>query len=128
MEGQGEGGCVGGTVQGIVEQPFGAVGQGEVDHPTALAAHQVMVMMLGEVFGQLVVRVFVAGGDAADEAGLLEQVLSTGLRSSNPDRRREAVDSLDSLAALASHVRHLILVQELRAVVSSIPNVSAEDH
>ena len=33
-----------------------------------------------------------------------------------------------SLAALASHVRHLILVQELRAVVSSIPNVSAEDH
>ena len=65
---------------------------------------------------------------AEREAGLLEQVLSTGLRSSNPDRRREAVDSLESLAALASHVRHLILVQELRAVVSSIPNVSAEDH
>ena len=65
---------------------------------------------------------------AEREAGLLEQVLSTGLRSPNPDRRREAVDSLESLAALASHVRHLILVQELRAVVSSIPNVSAEDH
>ena len=29
-------------------------------------------MVLGEVFGQFVVRVFVAGGDAADQAGLLE--------------------------------------------------------
>lgn len=63
---------------------------------------------------------------AEREAGLLEQVLSTGLRSANPDRRGEAVDSLESLAALASHVRHLMLVQELRRVVASIP-VSAQE-
>jgi DNA-binding transcriptional MerR regulator len=65
---------------------------------------------------------------AEREAGLLEQVLSTGLRSPNPDRRHEAVESLESLAALASHVRHLILVQELRGVVSAIPTPSPEDH
>lgn len=59
---------------------------------------------------------------AEREAGLLEQVLATGLKSSNPDRRQEALDSLGSLAALASHVRHLMLVQELRHVVSSLPS------
>ena len=58
---------------------------------------------------------------AEREAGLLEQVLATGLKSPNPDRRQEALDSLESLAALASHVRHLMLVQELRHVVSSLP-------
>ena len=69
--------------------------------------------------GQL--PMFLGGGG---QAGLLEQVLSTGLRSSNPDRRAEAVESLESLAALASHVRDLILIQELRRVVSSIPTAS----
>ena len=59
---------------------------------------------------------------AEREAGLLEQVLATGLKSPNPDRRQEALDSLESLAALASHVRHLMLVQELRHVVSSLPS------
>ena len=51
-------------------------------------------------------------------------MLSTGLRSPNPDRRAESVESLESLAALASHVRDLILIQELRRVVSSIPTTS----
>ena len=59
---------------------------------------------------------------AEREAGLLEQVLATGLKSPNPDRRQEALDSLESLAALASHVRHLMLVQELRQVVRSLPS------
>ena len=59
---------------------------------------------------------------AEREAGLLEQVLATGLKSPNTDRRQEALDSLESLAALASHVRHLMLVQELRHVVSSLPS------
>jgi DNA-binding transcriptional MerR regulator len=62
------------------------------------------------------------------EAGLLEQVLATGLRSANPDRRREAMDDLESLAALASHVRHLLLMQELRRVVLAIAPSHPEDH
>lgn len=55
---------------------------------------------------------------AEREAGLLEQVLAAGLRSKNPDRRREALTSLESLAALASHMRHLMLVAELREMAS----------
>ena len=65
---------------------------------------------------------------AEREAGLLEQVLSTGLRSPNPDRRHEAMDALESLAALASHVRHLMLVQELRRVVATVAQSYPEDH
>lgn len=55
---------------------------------------------------------------AEREAGLLEQVLAAGLRSKNPDRRREALQELENLAALASHMRHLMLVSELRKIVS----------
>ena len=54
---------------------------------------------------------------AEREAGLLEQVLAAGLRSRNPDRRREALAALESLAALAAHMRHLMLVSELRQIV-----------
>ena len=53
------------------------------------------------------------------EAGLLEQVLSAGLRSRNPERRREAVNDLETLAALASQLRHLTLVSVLRRLVAS---------
>ncbi len=56
---------------------------------------------------------------AEREAGLLEQVLATGLRSKNPDRRKEALQELENLAALASHLRHLMLVSELRKIVGT---------
>ena len=56
---------------------------------------------------------------AEREAGLLEQVLAAGLRSKNPDRRREALAGLESLAALATHMRHLMLISELRGVAAS---------
>jgi DNA-binding transcriptional MerR regulator len=55
---------------------------------------------------------------AEREAGLLEQLLAAGLRSKNPERRREALSELESLAALAAHMRHLMLVSELRQIVS----------
>jgi DNA-binding transcriptional MerR regulator len=51
---------------------------------------------------------------AEREASLLEQLLATGLRSRNPERRREALESMEGLAALISHMRHLALVAELR--------------
>jgi DNA-binding transcriptional MerR regulator len=56
---------------------------------------------------------------AEREAGLLEQLLAAGLRSRNPERRREALESLETLAALASHMRHLMLVAELREVAGT---------
>ena len=54
----------------------------------------------------------------AREAGLLEQLLSVGLRSRNPERRREALESLEGLAALAAHMRHLMLIAELRQIAN----------
>ena len=56
---------------------------------------------------------------AEREAGLLQQLVTTGLRSKNPDRRREALDALETLAALVSHMRHLMLISELRQIVAS---------
>ena len=56
---------------------------------------------------------------AEREAGLLEQLLSVGLRSRNPERRREALEALEGLAALAAHMRHLMLIAELRQIASA---------
>jgi DNA-binding transcriptional MerR regulator len=55
---------------------------------------------------------------AEREAGLLQQLLTVGLRSRNPDRRREALEALENLAALASHMRHLMLISELRQIAN----------
>jgi DNA-binding transcriptional MerR regulator len=48
------------------------------------------------------------------EANLLEQVIAPGLRSSNQRRRQEAIDNLDSLAAVCNNLTHLLLVRDLR--------------
>lgn len=56
---------------------------------------------------------------AEREAGLLEQLVATGLRSKNPDRRHEALERLEALAALASHMRQLMLIAELRQMVGA---------
>jgi DNA-binding transcriptional MerR regulator len=60
-------------------------------------------------------RVFRTSADR--EAALLEQILASALKSRNPDRRREAVEALDNLAAVASHLKHLLLVRDLRRMV-----------
>jgi DNA-binding transcriptional MerR regulator len=60
-------------------------------------------------------RVFRTSADR--EATLLEQVLGPALRSRNKDRRREAVETLESLAAVVSQLKHLLLMQDLRRLV-----------
>jgi DNA-binding transcriptional MerR regulator len=57
-------------------------------------------------------RVFRTSADR--EAALLEQILAPSLRSRNPERRKEAVEALENLAAIASHLKHLLLVRDLR--------------
>ncbi len=57
-------------------------------------------------------RVFRTSADR--EAALLEQILAPALRSRNPERRKEAVEALENLAAIASHLKHLLLVRDLR--------------
>jgi len=48
------------------------------------------------------------------EAGLLEQLLGPALRSRSQARRKEAVENLESLAAVCTHLKHLLLVRDLR--------------
>ncbi|HEY6889072.1 MAG TPA: MerR family transcriptional regulator [Solirubrobacter sp.] len=50
------------------------------------------------------------------EAALLQQILAPALRSRNPERRKEAVEALENLAAVASHLKHLLLVRDLRKI------------
>jgi DNA-binding transcriptional MerR regulator len=61
-------------------------------------------------------RVFRTSADR--EAALLEQILAPSLRSRNPQRRREGVETLENLAALSTHLKHLLLVRDLRKIVS----------
>jgi DNA-binding transcriptional MerR regulator len=57
-------------------------------------------------------RIFRSSADR--EANLLEALLGPSLRSRNPQRRKEALESLESLAATVSHLKHLLLVRDLR--------------
>ena len=59
-------------------------------------------------------RVFRTSADR--EASLLEQILAPSLRSRNPERRKEAVEALENLAAIASHLKYLLLVRDLRKI------------
>jgi DNA-binding transcriptional MerR regulator len=53
---------------------------------------------------------------AERESALLQQILAPSLRSRNPERRREAIETLENLAAVASHLKHLLLVRDLRRI------------
>jgi DNA-binding transcriptional MerR regulator len=59
-------------------------------------------------------RVFRTSADR--EASLLQQILAPSLRSRNPQRRKEALEALENLAAVTSHLRHLLLVRDLRKI------------
>jgi len=59
-------------------------------------------------------RVFRSSADR--EAALLQQILAPALRSRNPERRKEAIEALENLAAVASHLKHLLLVRDLRRI------------
>jgi DNA-binding transcriptional MerR regulator len=53
---------------------------------------------------------------AERESALLQQILAPSLRSRNPERRKEAIEALENLAAVASHLKHLLLVRDLRRI------------
>jgi DNA-binding transcriptional MerR regulator len=60
-------------------------------------------------------RVFRSSADR--EANLLQQILAPALRSRNPQRRKDAVEALENLAAVTTHLKHLLLVRDLRKIV-----------
>jgi len=51
---------------------------------------------------------------AGRQSALLEQLVATGLRSRDPDRRRAALEDLETLAAIATELAQHLLVRDLR--------------
>lgn len=51
------------------------------------------------------------------EAALLQQILAPALRSRNEKRRQEAIEALENLAAVTTHLKHLLLIRDLRKIV-----------
>jgi DNA-binding transcriptional MerR regulator len=61
-------------------------------------------------------RVFRTSADR--EAALLQSILAPALRSRNPDRRKEAVEALENLASVTTHLKHLLLIRDLRKIAT----------
>jgi DNA-binding transcriptional MerR regulator len=95
---------------GIVqpEKREGRVVYDETDREIVRAANELSRVGVGARN----LRVFRSSADR--EANLLEALLGPSLRSRNPERRKEALQSLESLAATVSHLKHLLLVRDLR--------------
>lgn len=62
-------------------------------------------------------RVFKTSADR--EAALLEQIFAPALRSRSREARGEAVEALENLTAVTSHLKHLLLVRDLRRLVQT---------
>ena len=62
-------------------------------------------------------RVFRSSADR--EAQLLQSILAPALRSRNPERRKEAIEALENLASVTTHLKHLLLIRDLRNITSS---------
>jgi DNA-binding transcriptional MerR regulator len=55
---------------------------------------------------------------AAGEAQLLQSILAPALRSRNPERRKEAIETLENLASVTTHLKHLLLIRDLRKIAT----------
>jgi DNA-binding transcriptional MerR regulator len=61
-------------------------------------------------------RVFRSSADR--EAQLLQNILAPALRSRNPERRKEAIEALENLASVTTHLKHLLLIRDLRKIAT----------
>ncbi len=61
-------------------------------------------------------RVFRTSADR--EAQLLQNILAPALRSRNPERRKEALEALENLASVTTHLKHLLLIRDLRKIAT----------
>jgi DNA-binding transcriptional MerR regulator len=100
---------------GIVqpEKRDGKVVYDETDREVVRAADQLARFGVGARN----MRIFRSSADR--ESNLLEALLGPSLRSRNPERRKEALESLESLAATVSHLKHLLLVRDLRRLAGN---------
>jgi hypothetical protein len=100
---------------GIVqpEKRDGKIVYDETDREVVRAANELSRVGVGARN----MRVFRSSADR--ESNLLEAILGPSLRSRNPERRKEALESLESLAATVSHLKHLLLVRDLRRLTGN---------
>jgi DNA-binding transcriptional MerR regulator len=61
-------------------------------------------------------RVFRSSADR--EAQLLQSILAPALRSRNPERRKEAIETLENLASVTTYLKHLLLIRDLRKIAT----------
>jgi DNA-binding transcriptional MerR regulator len=61
-------------------------------------------------------RVFRTSADR--ESALLQNILAPALRSRNPERRKEAIEALENLASVTTHLKHLLLIRDLRKIAT----------
>jgi DNA-binding transcriptional MerR regulator len=61
-------------------------------------------------------RVFRSSADR--EAQLLQSILAPALRSRNPERRKEAIEALENLASVTTHLKHRLLIRDLRRIAT----------
>ena len=61
-------------------------------------------------------RVFRSSADR--ESALLQSILAPALRSRNPQRRKEAIEALENLASVTTHLKHLLLIRDLRQIAT----------
>jgi DNA-binding transcriptional MerR regulator len=61
-------------------------------------------------------RVFRTSADR--EAQLLQSILAPALRSRNAQRRKEAIEALENLASVTTHLKHLLLIRDLRQIAT----------
>jgi DNA-binding transcriptional MerR regulator len=61
-------------------------------------------------------RVFRTSADR--ESALLQSILAPALRSRNPERRKEAIEALENLASVTTHLKHLLLIRDLRKIAT----------
>jgi DNA-binding transcriptional MerR regulator len=59
-------------------------------------------------------RVFRSSADR--EAQLLQSILAPALRSRNQERRKGAIETLENLASVTTHLKHLLLIRDLRKI------------
>lgn len=98
---------------GLLDPHKGSVGETLYDETDTDIARACVELARFGVHGRNL-RVFRSSADR--EAALLEQLIGPSLRSHDSARRREAIDNLENLASVTGHLKHLLLIKDLRRV------------
>jgi len=98
---------------GLLSPVRGPVGEALYDEADVDIARACVELARFGVHGRNL-RVFRTSADR--ESALLEQLIGPSLRSHDSARRREALDNLENLASVTGHLKHLLLVKDLRRV------------